>query len=332
MKKSSITRRTVAVAKNSLCAVALLAVAGSASAETLKFAHAYETSTPYHKWALWSAEQIKQRTSGRYDVDVFPASQLGTQAEMLESMTLGTADLGYVGPSLLGSASDYPAIQIHLAAFLWRDFDHFKKFQGSGIQKELIAGYESVSDNKLVAMTYYGSRHTTSNKEIKTPADMKALKMRVPPVPIYEIFPRAVGASPTPIAFAEVYLALQQGVVDAQENPLPTIKAKKFHEVQKYITLTGHMTDAFYTVIGGPLWEKLSAADRKIFREVYSEAAVGNSNDIRNSELELADWFRGQGIVVNEVDRAPFSAATKSSLLSDEFGWTPQQIQKILDL
>lgn len=318
--------------RGALAAALAAAAVPAGAAETLRFAHAYETVSPYHKWALWAAEEIGKRSDGRYAVEVFPASQLGDQNEMYEGINLGAIDLGYVGPSLLAAGSDYPAIQIHLAAFLWEDFDHFQKFQGSGIQRKLIRGFEEISGNKLLSMTYYGSRHTTSNQEIRTPADMKGLKIRVPPVPIYEIFPRAVGASPTPIAFAEVYLALQQGVVAAQENPLPTIQFKKFHEVQKYITLTGHMTDAFYTVVGGHLWEKLSERDRQIFTEVYREAAEGNSRDIRQSEQELADWFRAQGVVVNEVDRAPFKQLAEPALLSDEFGWTPEQIQEILDL
>src|SRR4030095_9332117 len=87
------------------------------------------------------------------------------------------------------------------------------------------------------------------------------------------MFPRAVGANPTPIAFAEVYLALQNGTVDAQENPLPTIDAKKFYEVQKYIVLTGHITDALLTIVGGPTWSKLAPADQKIFEDVLKEAA-----------------------------------------------------------
>lgn len=323
------------IQKFAACAVAAalsFAPTQAVAAEKLKFVHAYETAEAHHKWAQWAADEIKKRTDGRYEIEVFPASQLGNQAEMLESITLGTADLGYVGPSLLAQASDYPAIQIHLAAFLWRDFDHFGKFQGSDIQRRLIHGYENASGNKLLSMTYYGSRHTTSNKEILVPADMKGLKMRVPPVPIYEIFPRAVGASPTPIAFAEVYLALQQGVVDAQENPLPTIQGKKFHEVQKFITLTGHMTDAFYTTVGAPLWSRLSEEDRDIFAEVYREAAAGNSRDIRASEQKLASWFREQGVTVNEVDREPFIEAARPALLSDEFGWNPKQIQEILNL
>ena len=135
---------------------------------------------------------------------------------------------------------------------MFRDFDHWKKYSTSPLFAELAEGYyEKSGGNKVVAITYYGERHVTSNKAINKPEDMKGLKIRVPDAPLYTMFPRAVGANPTPIAFAEVYLALQNGTVDAQENPLPTIDAKKFYEVQKYIVLTGHITDALLTIVAG---------------------------------------------------------------------------------
>ncbi len=311
-------------------ALLLGAPLGAQAVEKLTFAHAYETSEAFHKWAVWAADQVKARTDGRYEIDVFPASQLGSQQEMAEGIDLGTIDMGYVGPSFL--AAVYPPIQIHLAAFLWKDYDHFSRYQGSAIQKQVVSGYENASGNEILSLTYYGQRHTTSNKEIKTPEDMVGLKMRVPPVQIYEIFPRAVGAAPTPIAFAELYLALQQGVVEAQENPLPTILAKKFYEVQQYITLTAHMTDGFYTVVGRHLWDEMSAADQKIFNEVYFEAAQKCGADIRSSELELAGKFREQGITVNEVDRELFKAKALPSLYDSSLPWSREQIDEILAL
>src|SRR4029450_12307478 len=111
------------------------------------------------------------------------------------------------------------------------------------------------------AMTYYGARQVTSNRPIQKPEDMKGLKIRVPDAPAYLAFPKALGANPTPIAFAEVYLALQNGTVEAQENPLPTIEAKKFFEVQKNISLTGHIVDSLLTAGSGPLWQKLTRAE-----------------------------------------------------------------------
>ncbi len=145
---------------------------------------------------------------------------------------------------------------------MFRDYDHWDHYRNSELFDELAQGYTDASGNHIVAMTYYGARHVTSNKPILTPADMDGLKIRVPNAPLYMMFPEATGANPTPIAFAEVYLALQQGTVDAQENPLPTIQAKKFYEVQSDINLTGHITDALLTIVGGPTWDSLDEADR----------------------------------------------------------------------
>ena len=149
----------------------------------------------------------------------------------------------------------------------------------------------------------------TSNKPINKPEDMKGLKIRVPDAPLYTMFPRAVGANPTPIAFAEVYLALQNGTVDAQENPLPTIDAKKFYEVQKYIVLTGHITDALLTIVGGPTWNKLSDADKKIFEAVLKEAAARATSQIIEIEAKLGAEFEKRGKEVVKVDRKPFRDA-----------------------
>jgi TRAP-type C4-dicarboxylate transport system substrate-binding protein len=124
------------------------------------------------------------------------------------------------------------------------------------------------------------------------------------------MFPRAVGANPTPIAFAEVYLALQNGTVDAQENPLPTIDAKKFYEVQKYIVLTGHITDAIITIVGGPTWNKLSEQDRKIFETTLKEAAARATGEIVETEKKMAAEFEKRGKTVVRVDRKPFRDAT----------------------
>ncbi|MCG7600025.1 sialic acid TRAP transporter substrate-binding protein SiaP [Halomonas sp. McH1-25] len=284
-----------------------VSVAGLASAETLRFAHVYETSEPYHKWALWAADEIEKRTDGRYSVEVHPASSLGKEADINEGLSLGTVDLIYTGNQFAGRS--YGPVGIAGAPYMFRDFEHWKAYTESDLFKEIAQGYEDATGNVPLAMNYYGKRHTTSNQEITTPEDMQGLKIRVPNAPMYMMFPEAVGANPTPIAFSEVYLALQQGVVDAQENPLPTIQAKKFYEVQDYITLTGHITDSLITIAGGPLWNRLSDEDKQVFRNVYTEAGQKITEDIVQSEKDLVAWFRDQGVTVNEVDTEPFREA-----------------------
>jgi tripartite ATP-independent transporter DctP family solute receptor len=287
---------------------ALVLAAGVAHAQTkLKFAHVYEVSEPYHKAALWAAAEIARRTNNRYQIEVFPASTLGKETDINQGLTLGTVDIIYTGQLFAGRT--YGPIAIGGAPYMFRDFNHWKAFSNSALFAELADGYQKKSGNKVVAITYYGERHVTSNKPINKPEDMKGLKIRVPDAPLYTMFPRAVGANPTPIAFAEVYLALQNGTVDAQENPLPTIDAKKFYEVQKYIVLTGHITDALLTIVGGPTWSRLSDADKKVFETVLKEAAARATGEIIEIEKKLAAEFEKRGKTVVRVDRAPFRAA-----------------------
>jgi tripartite ATP-independent transporter DctP family solute receptor len=204
---------------------------------------------------------------------------------------------------------------------MFRDYAHWDAFRQSDLFDELAQGYLDASGNHVVAMTYYGERHVTSNRKIEKPEDMQGLKIRVPDAPLYMMFPRAVGANPTPIAFAEVYLALQQGVVDAQENPLPTIEAKKFYEVQDYIVLTGHITDALLTIIGGPAWEKVEEADRNVLIEILNEAAAKATEEIVQKEKKLVQGFRDMGKEVIEVDKAPFRDAVVKAHMGPDATW-----------
>jgi TRAP-type C4-dicarboxylate transport system substrate-binding protein len=155
------------------------------------------------------------------------------------------------------------------------------------------------------------------------------LKIRVPDAPLYTMFPRAVGANPTPIAFAEVYLALQNGTVDAQENPLPTIDAKKFYEVQKYIVLTGHITDALLTIVGAPTWNKLSDADKAIFDAVLKEAAARATAQIIDIEKGLGAEFKKRGKEVVAVNRAPFREATMKLHNGPDATWPKDVYDKL---
>lgn len=307
-----------------------LGITSVSLADTLKLSHSYEPSTAHNVWADWAAAEIEKRTEGRHTVNVFPSSQLGNERDVEEGITNGVVDIAFIGPGHL--AQRYKPISIHLAAFLWRDLDHFKAYPTSNTYKEVTKGYEDASGNHISALTYYGSRHVTANKPLMTPADFVGLKMRVPPVPIYEIFPKAVGANATPVNFAELYLALQQGLVVAQENPLPTIQGKKFYEVQSDIMLTGHMTDGYYTLVGGPTWAKLSAEDQGIVDAVLQEAAAGASDDIEQSEKDLVGWFREKGINVHEVDRSAFLDIVKPKILTGDWPWSKEQIEELLAL
>ena len=311
-------------------AVVILALAvstGVAAQTKLKWAHVYETSEPYHTAAVWAAGEIGKRTNNRYQVEVFPASSLGKETDINQGLTLGTVDIIHTGQLFAGRT--HGPLAIGGAPYMFRDFDHWKKFSTSPLFKDLGDGYQKAGGNKVVAITYYGERHVTSNKAINKPEDMKGLKIRVPDAPLYTMFPRAVGANPTPIAFAEVYLALQNGTVDAQENPLPTIDAKKFYEVQKFVVLTGHITDALLTIIGGPTWNKLSDADKKIFDEVLKEAATRATGEIIDTEKKMGAEFEKRGKAVVKVDRKPFRDATMKLHNGPDATWPKDVYDKL---
>lgn len=320
--------RKLAIALTALGA-AMLGATG-ASAETYKWAHVYEPDSSYHKWATWAADQIREKTDGRVDIQVFPASQLGNESDINEGLTIGSVDIIYTGPNF--AERDYGPIAISDYPFMLKNYDHWKAYRDSDLFKELSEGYKEATGHTVMAITWYGYRHVTSNFPITKPEDMKGLKIRVPDAPAYLAFPKALGANPTPIAFAEVYLALQNGTVDAQENPLPTIEAKKFYEVQKNISLTGHIIDSLLTVVSGQAWNKLSAEDKKIFGDVMAEAADKAGRDIAASEARLAEEFKKKGLNVITVDKNAFREAVLKNTKPTDQGYRQQDYDRIVNI
>ena len=305
--------------------------AAPAFAQTkLKWAHVYETSEPYHTQSVWAADEIKKRSNGKFDIQVFPASSLGKETDINQGMALGTVDMIISGPSF--AARSYPRLGIAYYPFIFRDADHLLAYSKSAVFKEIADGFRDKTGIQILAYTYYGARHTTSQKAFKDCAGMKGLKIRVPDVPTYTATPRACGANPTPIAFAEVYLALQNGTVEAQENPLTTIEAKKFYEVQKHIMLTGHIIDGLTTQVAPHVWSKLSDAEKKMFSEVTLEAAARATAQIKKRESELADEFKKKGLGIHEVDRKDFQASVLKAVSVESLGFDRKDYDRIVSI
>ena len=159
---------------------------------------------------------------------------------------------------------------------------------------------------------------------------MKGLKIRVPDNPSYTATPKACGANPTPIAFAEVYLALQNGTVEAQENPLTTIEAKKFYEVQKAIMLTGHIVDGLTTQIAPHVWTKLTDQEKAMFTEVTLQAAANATADIKKREAELVDEFKKKGLQIVNVNRQSFVDAVLKFSTPESMGYDRKDYDRII--
>lgn len=313
-----VSRRILGKALLGTVAGLVMACAAHAQ-EVLKWGHVYEVTEPFHTEALWAGEEIAKRTNGKYKIDVYPSSQLGKEADINQGLRLGTVDIIISGSSF--AAKEYPPIGVTYYPFIFRDADHLLAYTKSDVYKKLTAAYEEETGNHIVATTYYGTRHTTSNRPIAKCADMQGLKIRVPDVPAYLAMPRACGANTAPIAFAEVYLALQNGTVDAQENPLTTIEAKKFYEVQKHIVLTGHIVDHLNTIVSQTRWASLSDDEKKIFAEVLQEAARRATEKIVAREKELVQVFKDQGLTVTDVDKADFEKTVLEKATFEEFGY-----------
>jgi len=315
-----------------LTAAAVLALslgtAGLAQAQTkIKWAHVYETSEAYHTQSVWAADEIKKRSNGKFDIQVFPASSLGKETDINQGLQLGTVDMIISGPSF--AARSYPRFGIAYYPFIFRDGEHLLAYAKSPVFKEMVDEFRAKTGIQVTAYTYYGARHTTSQKAFTNCEGMKGLKIRVPDVPAYTATPKACGANPTPIAFAEVYLALQNGTVDAQENPLTTIEAKKFYEVQKAIMLTGHIVDGLTTQIAPHIWSKLSDAEKTMFTDVTREAATRATAEIKKREGELVDEFKKKGLQVVAVDRKSFQDAVLKSSPLESMGFTKADFDKI---
>ncbi len=312
-----------------LLAAAVVAIVMPVAAQTkLKWAHVYETSEPYHTQSVWAAEEIKKRTNGKFEIQVFPASSLGKETDINQGMQLGTVDMIISGPSF--AARSYPRLGIAYYPFIFRDGEHLLAYSKSAVFKEMIDGFREKTGIQILAYTYYGARQTTSNKPFTDCAGMKGLKIRVPDVPAYRATPESCGANATPIAFAEVYLALQNGTVDAQENPLTTIEAKKFYEVQKHIMMTGHIVDGLTTQVAPHVWNKLTDAEKKIFSEVALEAAARASAQIKQRESELVDEFKKKGITVHQVNRQSFVDAVLKTKSVESMGFDKKDYDRIV--
>ena len=320
-------RRTIP-ALLAAAALALGALPALAQTKQLKWAHVYETSEPYHTESVWAAAEIKKRSNGKFDIQVFPASSLGKETDINQGMTLGTVDMIISGPSF--AARNYPRIGIAYYPFIFRDGDHLIAYSKSDVFKEMVEGYRAKTGIQITAYTYYGARHTTSQKAFTDCAGMKGLKIRVPDVPAYRATPEACGANPTPIAFAEVYLALQNGTVDAQENPLTTIEAKKFYEVQKHIMLTGHIVDGLTTQIAPHVWNTLSDAEKKLFTDVTQEAAARATAQIKKREAELVEEFKKKGLGVHAVNRQSFVDAVLKAKPVEGMGFSKKDYDRIV--
>ena len=298
--------------KTFLQAFAVTAVVGLAApvqAQTvLKFGSAVSKDSHYGVASAVFCAEIEKNTSNRYKCQEFPNGSLGGEREMIEAVQLGTLDLVVTSSGPLGNF--VPEVKIFDIPFLFRDYDHARKVLDGKIGPDILKKFESKG---LVGLGWgeNGFRHMTNSKRpIKTPDDAAGLKMRTMENKVHMEGYKAFGILPTPMSFTELFTALQQGTVDGQENPIPVILAAKFSQVQKYLSLTGHVYSPAPIIMNPGVFGKLSADDKKVFLAAAKSGAAAMRKRVNDDEARGLDILRKEGVEVTEkVDGAAFRKA-----------------------
>ncbi|MFD5276986.1 sialic acid TRAP transporter substrate-binding protein SiaP [Pseudarthrobacter sp. NPDC058362] len=286
--------------------------AAASEGRTLKLAHVYDAAHPVEKCGVAT---LKEELAGSgINIQSYPSGQLGSEAQALEQVAGGALDMSIAGPSFLGVWHE-PAAVLD-GAYLFDGVDHFAKTLEGDTLKRIYSELKEKSGLQVLSGWYYGTRHVTSNKPITTPEDMKGLKIRTPDAPQYMLNTKIMGGTATPMALGEVYLGLQQGVIDAQENPVPTIATSKFNEVQKYINLTGHLVQAVNVVTSASIYDSLDEAQKTALDGAMDAASASVRKCVETAEQETLDkWKKDGSITVNEdVDRAAFMEQAREAL------------------
>jgi tripartite ATP-independent transporter DctP family solute receptor len=319
--------------KRSLITLALLAT-GIVSAQaqtTIKIGYATSATSHYGVGTTAFCDDIEKGTQGRYKCQQFPSSALGGEREMIEAVQLGTLD--FVNTSTGPVGNFVPEVKIVDIPFLFRDYDHARKVMDGPIGQDILTKFPSKGLMAL-SWTENGFRHMTNNKRaINKPEDASGLKMRTMENKVHMDGYRAFGIQPTPMAFPEVFGALQQGTVDGQENPIPVILASKFSQVQKHLSLTGHVYSPALIITSPRFMNKLSDADKKVFYEAAKHATVAQRKKVNDDENSGIAQLEKEGMsVVRRVDGAAFRGALRDTYANyaKEFG--ADNIKKIQDV
>ena len=299
----------------------------SAGAQTeLKFGHVGEPGSLFAKSAEEFAKRANQKLGGKAKVVVFGSSQLGSDRELLQKLKLGTVDFAL--PSTVMS-SEVDLFGIFEMPYLVKNRDHMKRIEKEVFWPGLAPAAEK-KGLKVIAVWENGYRHITNNKRpINVPGDLQGIKLRTPKGKWRVKMFQAYGANPSPMSFSEVFTALQTGVMDGQENPFSQIYSAKFHEVQKYLSLTGHVYTPAYITTGSKKWSSLPADVRKILEDTAKDLQSFVYATAEKDENELLGKIKAAGVQVNEADKAAFVKASKA--IYDGFGTEVKGSKALID-
>lgn len=330
---SGLKTTRIVLLVGALCVVVMIGLyGGMAFAEEkvvmLRLGHIFPITHPVHKATTVMAEYVTKESKGKLVVEVYPNAALGKGNTLAENIALGTVDMATAGPGLLSRLE--PAWGLIAGQYVFKSVESMFKILDGPIGDDIKNRLLTKRGIRTLGIGYLGQRHLTANKPIYRPEDLKGLKIRIPNIPLRRAAFLAWGASPTPMAFSEVYLALQQGVVDGQENPLAQIVAAKFYEVQKYLMLTGHALNPEILLMNEKKFQDLPEEYRKILlsgAKVYRETSF---TEYRALKSELLDKVLDEGMIVMKPDVEAFRKAVRDVPYEFEKEWGEGLYDRIL--
>lgn len=309
-------------------ATALMLMGGTAPAAELelKFGHVGAPGSLFQISAEEFAKRVNAKLAGKVKVTVFGSSQLGSDKELLQKLKLGTVDFALPSTVMSTVVDEFGLFEM---PYLVKSREHMKRIE-KAIFWPTLEPLAEAKGYKVIGVWENGFRNiTTSKRPIVKPEDLKGIKLRVPKgkwrVKMFE----AYGANPTPMAFSEVFVALQTGVIDGQENPLVQIYSAKFQEVQKYLSLSGHVYTPAYVTVGKARWEKLPADERKVIEDAAKETQAFVYEQAAKLDGDLLTKIKAAGVQVNEVDKDAFVKA--SAKIYAEFGSEVKGAKVLID-
>ncbi|WP_034421110.1 TRAP transporter substrate-binding protein [Thermanaerosceptrum fracticalcis] len=295
---------------------------------TIKVGHVLAPDHPYTIGLKKFAELVDQKTQGKVKVEVFHSSQLGNERDMIEALQLGTQQMALVSTApLAGFTKKFLVFDL---PFIFKDYQSAYKVLDGEIGQGILKTLDSVG---IVGLTYWenGFRHVTNSKRpINKPEDLKGLKIRLMENPIHMDTFRTMGADPTPMAFGELFTALQQGTVDGQENPVPIIWTSKFYEVQKHMSLTGHFYAAAPLLVSKKFFDGLSPEIQKALKEAAVEARDFERDLLAQQNKDFVGKLKEKGMNILEVDKTPFKEAVKPVYAKYEAEIGKELIEKVI--
>ena len=293
---------------------ALLSGPLAAQDMTLKLGHLANEENPWHLASVRFGEELSALTDGRITVEVFPNESLGKEIDLINGMQLGTVDMTITGESLQNWA---PMAALLAVPYAYKSIDHMDEVASGEIGDQIEAQIVEKAQIRPIAYFARGPRNLTSNRPITSPDDLNGLKMRVPNVPLFVDVWKSLGANPGPMAFSEVFTSLQNGTIEAQENPLALIRSASFYEVQSHVNMTEHVRSWIYLTIAETTWQKLSEEDRAAVIEAASRAQAYERELFNASLADDRAYLESKGMTFVEVDGAAFQAKAKDAVLAN---------------